>query len=62
MLRCYARRFLSNDSFADFAEDFVKIQSFQVINFDDYGLFLRASCYGKIRCEYQCKCGFTARN
>ena len=56
--RCYARSFLSDDSFTDFA-DFVKIQSYPVINFDDYGL-LRASCYGKTRCEYQCKCAFSS--
>ena len=48
--RCYAWRFLSDDSFADFAEDFVKIQSFQSINFDDYGLFSRASSLVKTRC------------
>ena len=36
--RCYARRFLSDDSFADFANDFVKIQIFQTINVYDYGL------------------------
>ena len=36
--RCYAQRFLGNDSFTDFADDFVKIQSLQAINFDDYGL------------------------
>ena len=48
--RCYARRFLSDDSFADFAEDFVKIQSFQAINFDDYGLGLRASSLGNTPC------------
>ena len=34
MLRCYARRFLSKDSFADF----VKIQGLDAINVDDDGL------------------------
>ena len=38
VLGCYARRFLSDDSFADFVVDFVKIQGLDVINFDDYGL------------------------
>ena len=38
MLHCYAWRFLSDDSFADFAVNFVKIQGLQTINFDDYGL------------------------
>ena len=48
--RCYAQLFLSDDSFADFAEDFVKIQGLQVINFDDHGLVSRASSLGKTRC------------
>ena len=48
--RCQGPRYLSDDSFDDFAEDFVKIQGFQAINFDDYGLVSRASNLGKTRC------------
>ena len=48
--RCYARHLLSDDSFADFAVDFVKIQSFQAFNFDDHGLVSQASSLGKTRC------------
>ena len=36
--RCYARRFLRDHSFANFAENFVKIQSLQAIILNDYDL------------------------
>ena len=38
MSRCYARRFLSDDSFADFAVNFVKIQHLWGFIFDTHSL------------------------